>query len=58
MLCFLSFDRLIGEMRKELGFIVFGLDKVFELYAYVSLMCNKEIRVHVVLPNKGEVGFD
>jgi hypothetical protein len=30
MLCFFRFDRLIGEMRKELDFIVFGLDKVVD----------------------------
>ena len=54
-----SLWRLIGEMRKETWFyFVFGLDKVFELYAYVSLMCNKEIRVHVVLLKKGKVCFD
>lgn len=27
---FFRFDRLIGEMRKELDFIVFGLDKVVD----------------------------
>ena len=55
-LLFSLLDVLIGEMRKEL-YLFFGLDKVFRLYAYVSLMCNKEIRVHVVLPKERESLF-
>ena len=40
-------------MRKELFLFVFGLDKVRGPYAYVSPMCNGEIRTYVVLPKRG-----
>ena len=40
-------------MRKELVFMVFfRLDKVRGLYAYVSPMCNGEVRTYVVLPKE------
>ena len=44
-------------MRKELFLFVFGLDKVRGLYAYVSPMCNGEIRTYVVLPKRGDYLF-
>ena len=40
-------------MRKELFLLFFRLDKVRGLYAYVSPMCNGEIRTYVVLPKRG-----
>ena len=45
-------------MRKELFlWFFFRLDKVRGLYAYVSPMCNGEIRTYVVLPKRGESLF-
>lgn len=44
-------------MRKELFLLFFRLDKVRGLYAYVSPMCNGEIRTYVVLPKRGESLF-
>ena len=42
-----------GDEKRNLFLLFFRLDKVRGLYAYVSPMCNGEIRTYVVLPKRG-----
>ena len=46
-----------GDEKRTCFCGFFRLDKVRGLYAYVSPMCNGEIRTYVVLPKRGESLF-
>ena len=41
-----------GDEKRTCFYLFFRLDKVRGLYAYVSPMCNGEIRTYVVLPKE------